>query len=179
KHYRIKICSTVAGSHESDFGSMFFATRYQLHSAGRIILSRSDKRIDTRLAASLEQSKIQTNKSLLLLSLSTATILTLLLGSLYLLHENLKHQRQAALVIEHDRETTVEKYHYLEAEVSDRLEELERVKSSLEEEVARRTTELKTELERTKQLNSFMIERELRIKALKDEIAELKGPAKQ
>ncbi|MBC7707695.1 CHASE3 domain-containing protein, partial [Polaromonas sp.] len=108
----------------------------------RIILSRSDKRIDARLATSLEQSKIQTNKSLLLLSMSTATILALLLGSLYLLHKNLKHQRQAALVIEHDRETTVEKNHYLEAEVSDRLEELERVKSSLEEEVARRTTEL-------------------------------------
>ena len=144
----------------------------------RAILARSNNNVTELLRQSSDQALIQNDQSLLLLSVSTATILSLLLASLYFLQDNLKRQHELALHAEADRQTTLKENHQLAAEVSDRLRELERVKNSLEAEVIKRTADLQTELARTTQLNSFMIDRELRIKALKDEIEDLKKKPK-
>ncbi len=141
----------------------------------RSILQESDARIAKQLQLNLQQSKVQRNKSLLLLAISTASILSLLLASLYFLQEKLKHQSQDARANVADKESAMIQNQQLETEVSDQIKELERVKDSLSDEVTSRTAELNTELGRTNLLNSFMIDRELRIKSLKDEIKQLKS----
>jgi CHASE3 domain sensor protein len=145
----------------------------------RVILTRADSRIGSSLATKLRQSKTQNQNSLLLLSSLTATTLCLLLASLYLLQENLKRQLLRTMTIESRQKATIVEKHNLEGEVSSRVAELEKVKRSLEDEVQKRTDELKVELDKSQQQNSFMVNRELKMVELKKELESLRAAIKK
>jgi CHASE3 domain sensor protein len=145
----------------------------------RAILASIDIRIKSNLNSELKQAKSHNQNSLLLLSASTAVILSLLLASLYLLQENLKRQFLLTKALKSKQYATIQKNESLESQLSNQVDELEKVKLSLENEVKNRTDDLNGELEKTQQQNSFMIDRELRMVELKAELADLQAKIKK
>lgn len=143
------------------------------------ILDLTDTQLNTNLNALLTKSHMQSQNLLLSLSILTVSILCLLLVSLYLLQENLKRQRIHTQTVELEQNATTVKNRDLENEASNRVEELEKVKQSLEDEVQKRTDELKFELEKSQQQNSFMVNRELRMVELKEELSALRSKTKK